>query len=284
MPHPVTNIIYQLFDASDAGDISTASDAFKRQIWHRSFWVAGTNTVADNGEVLVTMDLSDPVNGTNQIISVFVNQEEAVAKFGEDGCFCLTFRVILVFAQTRRMDAYLFEGDGGLLITHDQLLILRDQAALGGEGNPMSEQEVHQHQACATELASRARAYCAGHSDIDSLHLSIIMTTGVTAMVGATLKAGRTQEHADALPRISDELLQPGWRFYLYEYAEGGEGMVGLLKQHPPCFLRARDTGMWNKFKNTFSAPGVGIIQMESDPDPTAMALDDTQVPEWASQ
>ncbi len=33
-----------------------------------------------------------------------------------------------------------------------------------------------------------------------------------------------------------------------------------------------------------FSAPVLGILQIQLDPDPTAMALADSEVPEWAEQ
>jgi hypothetical protein len=280
MTHPITDIIRQVIDGNDA-----ALGAFKRQLWHRPFWVAGTSKLVDNQGLQITMNLADPVNGSNEIMRVFVDKADAVAAHGEDGCFTLPFRVILVFAESSRMDAHVDEHDEGLLITHDQLMALRDQAAMGGQGIPMSEPEVLQQRTAATALATRARAYCAAQDDIDTLYLSIVMMPGVKAMVAATLKAsGRMQEHVDALTAISQELLRPRWRFSMYEDAEGSDGIGGMLKQHQPCFSRERDTGMWNKFKNAFSAPVLGILQIQMDPDPTAMALEDSQVPEWAEQ
>jgi hypothetical protein len=280
MPHPITDILRQVLDGDDA-----ALDAFKRQLWHRPFWVAGTNKLVNDSAVQITMNLADPVNGTNSIMRVFVDKAEAEAEHGADGCFPMPFRVILVFAESSRMDAYLHEHDEGLLITHDQLMALRDQVAMGGQGIPMSEQEVLQHRALATALATRARAYCAAQDDIETLYLSVVMVPGVKAMVAAKLKAsGRKQEHVDALTAISQELLRPRWRFAMYEDGEGSDGMGGMLKQHQPCFSRERDTGMWNKFKNAFSAPVLGIVQIQMDPDPTAMALENSEVPEWAEQ
>jgi hypothetical protein len=42
MSHPITDILRQVLDGDD-----TALDAFKRQLWHRPFWVAGTNKLVD---------------------------------------------------------------------------------------------------------------------------------------------------------------------------------------------------------------------------------------------
>lgn len=281
MSQPITDIIRRLTGITPPDGSDAALDAFKRQIWHKSFWVAGTNELVENSGLQITMNLADPVNGTNNIMRVFVDKDQAVAQFGD--CFALTFRVILVFAESARMDAYLFEGDDGMLIAHDQLMALRDQVAMGGEGVPMSEQEALQQRAAGAELAKRARAYCAGQSDIESLHLAMLMMPGVKPVFAGTLKSVNTQQHVDALTRISHELLRPRWRFSLFDNIDGDESIASMLKQVDPCFDRVRDTGMWNKFKNAFSSPVLGICKVEMDPDPTAMALEESNVPEWAS-
>ena len=284
MPHPVTEILRQLTDPSATGDSSAALDAFKREVWHHPFSVAGSNQMADNGGVMITMNLADPVNGTNKIMRICADKEQAGGEFGGDEFFSLPFRVILIFAESERMDAYLFDGDDSLLITHDQLLSLRDQVAMGGAGIPMSEQEVLQQRACTTLLATRARAYCSAQPDVESLHLSIIMMPGVKTMVAASLKAERMQVHVDALNAMSVELLQPRWRFTMYEADGEPESIGSMLKNHQPCYSRERDSGLWSKFKNTFTSPVVGILQVQMDPDPTAMALSESNVPEWCAQ
>lgn len=278
MPHSVIDILRQLEESDLAADDSAAVQTFKREIWHMPIWINGTMTLSDSGVLSTSLKLVEAIPGADPVVRVCLDETQALNAWGKDECFRVTFRVLLVFAERQRMYANIYEGDEEFLVPHEQLMALRDQGGVGGAGIPMSEREVLQHRACATELAKRARSYCAAHSDIESLHLAIIMMSGVKAVVAATLKAERMQEHTSALSQISRDVLQPRWRFSMFDFADGVEGVASSLVQLAPCFSKARDTGIWNKFKNAFSAPVLGIIEVEVDPDPTARTLDDTEV------
>lgn len=265
MPHFAFDILRQLAHPDASAASLEARQAFKSQVWYLPVWIPGTQTdVADNKTrndlVLVAGD-----EGAPPIMELFFDEADAKAEYSA-GYFAATFRYAIMYAELARIDVVISEGEEGLLLTHDQLLGMRDMAAMGGEGVPMDEDEVASYKIATRDFAVMARQYCTQHSDIESLHLAVLMTSGVKPLLTGTLKAQRMALHAEALAEMSRDVLLPAWRFSLYDDGPGhAAGIVAELKQLAPCFHKASDTGWWNKIKHGFKDPLIGIIQMEVD-------------------
>jgi hypothetical protein len=272
MQHFAFGILRQLI--GPVGDASFhAQQAFKSRIWDLKVWVPGTRTNIGNNKTRNDLVLLPGDDDAPPVMEMFVNEVDAIAEYG-GGYFPVTFRHALVYAERARIDVFISEGDDGLTLTHDQLLALRDMACMGGEGEPMDEEEAVRHSIATRDFSIRARRYCAQHKDITSLHLAVLMMPGVKPLIAATLDAGHIALHTQALIAISRELLEPAWRFSLYQDVDGhASGVVASLKKVTPCFDKASDSGWLNRIRHTYTDPEIGLIELEIDRDPTALTL-----------
>jgi hypothetical protein len=258
MPPPSLDILRHLQDP--AADVDVAEQAFKEHVLTLKVWIPGIQTDAGDTQTS-NLCLRTGKNGAPPILEMFTVEADAIAEQGTQ-YFASTFFAGIIYAQRARMDLSVREGDEVVFLTHDQILALRDMISLGSDGDSMGQQEMAEYLMVSRNFGARARSYCAQHDDIESLHMGILMLPGVKPMLLGTLNAARKDAHAEALSQIGRELFWPAWRFSLNEDGSGsGLDTVSKLKQLPPCFTKANDTGWWNKLKNMFSGPTIGIIQ-----------------------
>jgi hypothetical protein len=99
------------------------------------------------------------------------------------------------------------------------------------------------------------------------------MMPGIKAMVAGSLKAERMDLHGEAQRQLSRDLFRPAWRFSLFDEDPSDNSIAASLQKVAPCFTRANDSGWWNKVKNGFRTPMIGIIEAQMAPDPSALAV-----------
>lgn len=126
----------------------------------------------------------------------------------------------------------------------------------------MTAEEVGQMAQAVERFAAQARAYCAGHAQIASLHLSLVSITGVKPMLMGWLDGGRG-EHAAALDLLSRQFLQPNWRCLILDSMRGEARLVGQLTALPAVYERQANQGWLSRMKQKLNAPAVQIIQMD---------------------
>ena len=261
MAHPSFGIISQLLEA-DPGTLTSALPRFREEVWSMPVWVRGEQVEVANNQTATTLQLAAREGDELPLLPAYLNEAEAAADLASGSYVCVPFRFLLLFAESTRLDVALMDGEELLAISHDGLMALRDAEGLGGEGVPVTAEEVGQMAQAVERFAAQARAYCASQADIASLHLSLVSITGVKPMLMGWLSGGRG-EHAAALELLSRQFLQPNWRCMVFDGLRSEGRLVEQLTALPAMYERQASQSWFGKMKQKLSAPTVQIIQLD---------------------
>ena len=225
-------------------------------------WVPGEQVAVANGQMATSLHLAAGTGDALPLLPVYIHEAEANDAQGSGNCITVPFRFLILFAESNRLDVTLADGGQVLVMSHDDLMALRDAEGLGGDGVPVTAEEVGQMAQAVERFAAQARAYCASHAEIASLHLSLVSITGVKPMLMGWLSGGRG-EHAAALELLSRQFLQPNWRCRVFDGLRSEGRLVEALTALPAVYERQASQGWFGKMKQKFSAPAVQIIQLD---------------------
>lgn len=261
MAHPSFDILSQLLKAAP-GHSTSALPRFRDEVWSMPVWAPGGQVAVANGQTATSLHLAAGTGDALPLLPAYLNEAEANDAQGSGNCITVPFRFLILFAESNRLDVALNDGGQVLAISHDGLMALRDAEGLGGEGVPVTAEEVGQMASAVERFAAQARAYCASQAEIASLHLSLVSITGVKPMLIGWLDGGRG-EQAAALELLSRQFLQPNWRCMVFDGLRSEGRLVEELTALPAVYERQASQGWFGKMKQKLSAPAVHIIQLD---------------------
>jgi hypothetical protein len=262
MTHPSFDIISQLGQSEFCRPDIDLLKLFKDHVWDMRVYIPGDQIDLPDHQVATHFSLTRGVDQALPVLPLYLREAEVGKARADSGFFAARFNLAVLFAESNRADVQLLDGAASLLIPHDKLLELRDMLAYVDVSVAVDGDEAAQRDAMLT-FASRARAYCARHAEVDMLHLATLKTGGGRSMLVGALSAASYAMHAQALQHISMQVFRPGWRFMLLDEARGHATLIRDLRKTPPCYVKLEGQGWWHKIKSHFETPALSLIGLK---------------------
>lgn len=259
MTHPSFDIINKVGRAAFCKPDRKELNLFRDKVWDMRVYFPGERFDLPNEHSATHFSLNRGVGKGFPSLPLYLRESDAVKARGPESYFAAGFHLAILFSESFRADVHLFDGAESIIIPHEHLLNLRDMAALVVPSVLAGDDEAGAQKAAMLAFAVRAKAYCARHADVNSLHLASLATS--RPMLVGTLSANDYARHVNALRDISMDLLRPGWRFVLLEEAQGHAALIKTLRKTPPCYVKVPGQGWWDKLKSQFepALPLVGL-------------------------
>jgi hypothetical protein len=271
MSRPIFDIIEAVLDESSAPHLSYQERiaAFKQSVWSAPIYVPGVQAAAADGGK-TQLHFATTTEGNLQLMA-FLGEAEAIEDIGESGYVTLPFSSVAAFANVQRFEMAVCSHDEALTIDHAMLMSIRDAVLLGETGQEMTETELLEHSLYTRVFAARACEYCALHADIETMHIARLSMPGLRVAIAVTLTAENSDEHADALQEIADDIFLPGWRV-IFNHAGDPHIMSEQLVSEEPIYKKAaaiQPLRWWQKlFKPSKPQMGeIPLIQVELLPE-----------------
>lgn len=261
MTHPSFDIISQLGQSEFCRPDPELLRLFKDHVWDMRVFIPGDQIDLPDQQVATHFSLTRGAGQALPVLPLYLREAEIAKARAESGFFAARFHLAILFAESNRADVLLLDGESRLLLPHEKLLELRDVLTSVGVGVAVEHDEAAQRDAMLT-FASRARAYCARHGEVDMLHLATLQTGGRSMLIGA-LSAASYAMHAQALQQIGMQVLRPGWRFMLLDDARGHAMLIRDIRKTPPCYVKVEGQGWWHKVKSHFETPALSLIGLQ---------------------
>lgn len=255
MRHPAFDIVTILGQGGLSRPDPETLLSFTKNVCHMRVYIPGDRLEMPTQRTATRFSLDTAPGKTLPSLPLYMRETDAIRVHGPDGYFAAKFRLALLFADAFRADARLVDGAESLLIRHDKLLALRDL----NSPKPLPAEEALAQRDAMLTFAARARAYCARHADVNSLHLASLATPGARPMLVASLSAEHYEKHANALREIGVDEFRPGWRFVLLDEAPGHAAIAADLWKIAPCYMKVHGQGWWGRMKSKFESPALSL-------------------------
>lgn len=261
MTHPSFDIIGNLGRSEFCKPDLRALHALRNQVWDMRVYIPGERFDLPDQQTATHFSLRKEHGSTLPTLPLYLREADAAKCRRAEEYFAASFHLAIRFSESYRANVRLIDAGDSILIAHEKLLELRDMA--GDEDAPLVEDEIAAQRRAMLAFAQRARAYCARHAEVTSLHLATLAPSGVRPMLVGSLHAERYARHAHALNEISMDLFQPGWRFLLCEEARGHAALITDLRATPPCYMKMTGQGWWERLKSQFASPVLAPLGLQ---------------------
>ncbi len=260
MTHPSFDLISKLEHADIFQPDIELQQSINHHVRHMPVFIPGEQIDMPHDQTATQFRLNKGPAGTPLSLPLYLREADIVGDYGQGEYFAAQFDLAILFAQSSRVDADLVDGTQRMRICHDMLLQMRDIGGAPDDGAAISEEEIAGQRDATLTFALRARAYCARHADIETLHLGPLTRPGVTPMLVGTLSAQRTAMHLNAFKELASRMFEPRWRCILFGDADGPANILQDLRQSAPCYRKMDGQGWLEKIKNKIEAPALALI------------------------
>lgn len=237
----------------------------KAEVWNLPIWVFGDRTERPDGKIAFTFTMQTR-KGARPVLPTYFDEAQAKqaaeASGQADKYITVGFCHLSLIAEAQRFDAELVDGSAVLMLTHSDILTLRDVSRMGEEGVPLSEADAIALTQAVRIFAAQAYDYCARQPEVRSLHLALVMVSGVTPSVFCMLNASPSERHNETLQELGEAQFRPGWRLHFCDPLDPTE-LRELLKSAGPWYAQEHPKGWWARLKRSLSPPVVPLVHLE---------------------
>ena len=263
MTHPSFDIIRTLGRSEFCKPDLAALDGLRNTVWDMRVYIPGERIDLSDHQTATHFSLNKGHGKALPCLPLYMREADVVHAHGAEEYFAARFHLALLFSESYRADVRLIDAGDSLLIPHEKLLELRDMAGLSDDPADLAAEETAAQRDAMLAFAQRARAYCARHADVATLHLATLATPCGRPMLLGSLHSERYARHAHALNEISMDLFRPGWRFLLCEEARGHAALINNLRATAPCYEKVAGLGWWGKLKSQFATPVLSPLGLQ---------------------
>ncbi len=264
MPHPLIANLQRVLQNQSEAELSTAVAAFRQEGWSSPLWVAGSKEEHPNGQVGLHFSLKELEGCERPVLFAYPDESQAQADHGDETLMCLTIGQLSLLAHENPMDLALINADDPLVLSHSEILMVRDVMLLESSQPYGGERDAHLFGTNAGAFMKAAQQYCQANSGVDTLHLAVLVPGGAPLRLCGVLNASSAAVHTQALQALYAEHAVPGHAFMLFDNLNrDDDGMTSELVKLAPFYTSQRPVGWWARLRERFSRPVLPIIELQ---------------------
>ncbi|WP_374327636.1 hypothetical protein [Azonexus sp.] len=259
-PHPLLTNLRALLDDPAVDKISQ----FKADGWFLRLWMPGQAQDHPSGQVAISFSAAEIEGVDRPVLFTYVDEGQAREQNPGDELLNYPLSVVAMLAHQREMDVAVIDGEASEVVTHEQLMLLREFMLLEDDPQVRNSSLDNRFVEQFNVYAKRVLDYCRGTRDIHRLHVAAIVPGGAPMRAGILMRANSSTAHRKALEAMFEKMMQPGDKLTFIDPLEmAHRPLVDALEQQPPTYARQPDQGWWRRLMRRFEQPRVVLLQME---------------------
>lgn len=242
----------------------TTVNQLKADGWFTPLWMVGQKQEFPDGQVSISFGANEVEGVDRPVLFTYVNEAEARENNLDQQLMSHPLGVIGLLAHQREVHLAVVDGEEDFLVSHDELLALRDCMQLESDPETRSKAADSLFLSKFETFLQQAVEYCGRMPDVRSLHLVAVEPGGAPMQAGAFLEANKTSTHQKALLALFDKQMQPGDRMSFYDSRYPGERkLIEQMKQLEPAYVRKEAQGWLARLFSRNKSPQIVILKLE---------------------
>lgn len=258
--HPLlTNLRAVLENPSEA-----TLDQLKADGWFTPLWMVGQTQEFPDGQVAISFS-ADQIEGSDRpVLFTYVDEAEARKDYPDEQFMHYSLGVVALLAHEREVDLAVVDGEDDVVLSHEQLLMLRAFVQLEADPETRNKAADALFLAKFETFMQQAQDYCRGMPDVRSLYLVAVEPGGAPMRAGAFLEANKASVHQKALQALFEKHMLPGDYMSFFDPHNLTERkMIENIKQQDPAYLRQETRGWWARLFSRNRQAQIVILKLE---------------------
>lgn len=224
--------------------------SMREQSWHAPFWIDANMQDAGGGKTKVNLNLY-PSDKKDRFTLEAYPSTDLLTK-APDQYLQLNMAQLSILLEQSVIDIYLLlNAEEALEITHEQVLVLRNQVMMleGSAPTSMVDLDLNYVKRVNTFI-DKAIAYCKANEEVHTMHASIALMGGAPAILLMQISAYDETRHAKALELMHRTIMQVGDGIIVENLSKRPSiQLKKALSSLVPMYDHQRDQGWLAKFK-----------------------------------
>lgn len=239
-------------------------EQLKADGWFTPLWMVGETQEFPDGQVAIAFSANEIEGADRPVLFTYVDEAQARKHYPDEQFMSYPLGVIGLLAHQREVDLAVVDGEDDVVLSHEQLLILRDFMQLEADPGARNKASDDLFLGKFETFMRQAQDYCRRMPDVRRLYLVAVEAGGAPLRAGAFLEANKTSAHQKALEALFEKQMLPGDSIGFFDPHDlGGRKMIEKIKQLEPAYVREAAQGWWARlFARNKPAPIV-ILQLE---------------------
>lgn len=253
--HPIPSRVRGFFEQPNAATL----DAVKSGAWREPLWIHGETHDAGEG-VLLQMEVQQLEGYERHVLFAYVDEQEARRADG-DRVMQYPLGVLASMAHEREIDVALVDGEHVELLSHEQLLALRDLVAMDDAARPLPNKTDLGFLKRLKTFRQRAADYCRAQPDVRTWRLAAMGFGAAPLRAVSLLEASNAAVHAQALHALFKQVCLPGDMLMALDPLQPEHTRyIQVLRQQEPFHVAGQHHGWWARLRRRLSP--VVLIQV----------------------
>ena len=232
--------------------------------WYVPLWFAGSMRAVEGDRTLIQAEAQMVEGFEHPVLFAYIQEAQARGMDQTATWLHQPLGVLTLLADEKHLHVAVIDGEDNMVLSHEQLVHLRDLMALTTPGAQRHAVSDTQYVDRISTLMARARAYCLAQPDVRSVHLAAVATGSAPMFAAILVDAANAPIHQQALQKLHSEAMRPGDKLMFLDRLDLGihPTLVEALCEQEPIYRKLPDTGWWGRMKQRWYSPRLVILDI----------------------